>query len=90
MIHIDINEDKSIQLQGDYMTVAYELSKLLASYMVVYGFVESGSTEDMYSVICAMSDKLIPESVDQINNNSVMTTMPRGVLNKLLRTIEDE
>ena len=38
LIHIDVlsNEDNNIRLNGEYTTVAYEIAKAIASYLVVY------------------------------------------------------
>lgn len=92
MIHIDLlnSEDNKIQLTGDYQTVAYEIAKIIASYMIVYRFVETDRVEDMYSVICNMSDRLIPECAEEINNRGMITTLPTNMINKIKETLDGD
>ena len=92
MITIDVLSEQAnnVKIHGDYDTVAYEVAKAMASYLVVY--VNSKDIKVRQSVIdylvrCAI--QMLPQVEEQIMATGTFTKMPREFLTQIQRAMEE-
>lgn len=89
MIKIDVlsKEDNNIQLNGEYSTVAYEIAKAIATYLVVYiNSKDEVARQSVINYLFNVSLKMLPEVEQQIKDTGVFTKMPKDFLNKIIES----
>lgn len=92
MIHIDVlsKEDNNIQINGDYTTVAYEIAKAIASYLVVYVKSDDESArQEVLGYLYSLTLKMLPDVESQIKETGICTKMPRNFLKQIQDTLEE-
>lgn len=91
MIKIDVlsEEDNNIQLYGEYSTVAYEVAKAIATYLVVYvNSKDEVVRQSVINYLFTVALKMLPEVEQQIKDTGVFTKMPKDFLNKIIKSEE--
>lgn len=91
MIQIDMfsKEKDNIQLSGDYKTVACEIAKALASYLVVYvKDADETTRQTVMGHIYSLTLKMLPDVEKQIKETGIVSKIPRNFLKQLKEDIE--
>lgn len=93
MIQIDMlsKENDNIQLSGDYKTVACEIAKALASYLVVYvKDADETTRQTVMGHIYSLTLKMLPDVEKQIKETGTVSKMPRRFLKQVQEGLDNE
>lgn len=90
MIHIDIlnTNDNHIQITGDNKTIAYELAKVTASYLVTF-YPDADRDDELYH-LSRMTLRMLGDVERQIKKNGQLVKMPVGLVKRATQPTAEE